>query len=92
MAVRARDEIRALGEAQELRLRSKVKAVENGDMPHWRQESLENLFERMRVNFCELKDRAGEADAPTSAADAMQKAADIANLAMFIALRAERAA
>ena len=91
--VRVRDEIRRLGEDQEQRLRSKVKAVENGDMPHWRQESLDKLFQRLRVNFCELQSCAGLEDgvAP-DAAMAQQKAADIANLAMLIALRVETVA
>ena len=87
MAVRLREEIRELGEAMERRMRSKVKAVEQGDMPHWRQESLANLFGRMGVNFCEIKQIADENPCDPRTEAAHQKAADIGNLANLIRLR-----
>lgn len=97
--VQARSEIKDLGQVMECRLREKAPAVEAGDMPHWRQESLDCLFERLRANLMELKACAGLSDAgtdtviaPLGAADALGKAADISNLANLIRLRIETAA
>ena len=87
MAVRLRDEIRELGEEMERRMRSKVKAVEQGEMPHWRQEPLVRLFERMKLNLVELKDVAAENPCDPRTEAATQKAADVANLANLIRLR-----
>ena len=94
--VQVRREISDQGQEMERRMRAKVEVIEQGDMPHWRQESLDGLFERLRVNIYELKACAGIDDAGTrtvtdllEAADALQKAADIANLANLIRLRIE---
>ena len=85
MAVRVRKAIRDLGQAQERRIREKQGEVEAGDMPHWRQEALLAMIERARKNIEELAGLArsteGEADA------ALSKAADLANIGMFVALR-----
>ena len=94
--VQMRTEITEVAQAMERRMRAKVEVIEQGDMPHWRQESLDGLFERLRVNLIELKACAGIDDPGTrtvtdllEAADALQKAADIANLANLIRLRIE---
>ena len=94
--VQARREIGDLGQMMERRLRAKDEAVERGDMIHWRQAKLADLFERARVNLMELKACAGISDAGTGALSgsfgpeaAPQKAADLSNLVNLIRLRVE---
>jgi len=91
--VRVRQEIGELGQEMERRMREKVPAVDAGDMPHFRQASSKDLFARLHTNVCELKDAAGIDDGTEACAPAaLQKAADIANLANLIRLRIEKAA
>lgn len=83
-AVRVRESLKQFGELQERRMRSKAKAVAEGDIPHLRQMSVQELLDGARRNLAQIEPGA-------SREKVMQAAEDAANFAMFAAAKCAEA-
>jgi len=85
--VHLREEVADFARWMELQMRGKDPVVRSGDWKHWKQMLLSDLLQRLRRNTDELHEMVTAGEEPSRAT---RKAADLANIANFIALRIAR--